>query len=158
MNIVQIKGLFLNFIVYLIMIIPIIIVSLNKKNYSTKKKFLSTLICCTILEIIFSLILYLFPEKIFSVFTNTTGIINFAVYASKILFISSSLFAIKITVPTYLRINKNKKITILVLSKIVITITSCIAFYFLFSTKGFLFSFPICDFLFYVIYFLEVIR
>lgn len=158
MNEIQIKALFFNFIVYILMISPIIIVSLNKKNSSTKNKFLGTLIYCTIIEIILSSILYLFPEKVFSIFTNTTGIINFAVYASKILFISSSLFSIQIIVPAYLKNSKNKKITILVLSKIVITIISCITFYFLFSTKGFLFSFPICDFLFYIIYFLKVIR
>lgn len=157
MNEIQIKGLFLNLLIYIIIITPVIIISLNKRNYSTRKNFLSTLISCTILEIILSLILYLFPEKIFSIFTNTTGIINFAVYASKILFIFSSLFAIKIIMPAYL-INANKKITILVLSKIVITIISCITFYFIFSTKGFLFAFPICDLIFYIIYFLKIIR
>lgn len=157
MNEIQIKGLFLNLLIYIIMIAPTIIISLNKRNYSTKRNFLSTLIYCTTLEIILSLILYLFPGKIFSIFTNTTGIINFAVYASKILFIFSSLFAIKIIIPAYL-INTNKKITILVLSKIVITIISCITFYFIFSTKGFLFVFPICDFIFYIIYILYIIR
>lgn len=155
MNTVQLKALFLNLIVYLVMTTPIIIASLNKNNFSTKKKFLSTLIYCTIFEIIFSVILYSFSENIFSLFTTTTGVINFAVYASKILFISSSLFAIKIVVPAYLK--TTKKITILVLSKTVITIISCIILYTLFSTKGFLFAFPICDFIFYTVYILKVI-
>lgn len=155
MNAVQLKALFLNLIVYFVMTTPIIIASLNKNNFSTKKKFLSTLIYCTIFEIIFSVILYSFSENIFSLFTTTTGIINFSVYASKILFISSSLFAIKIVVPAYLK--NTKKITILVLSKIVITIIFCIILYILFNTKGFLFAFPICDFIFYIIYILKII-
>lgn len=155
MNNVQIKALFLNLIVYIIMVSPIVIISLNKKNYSTKKNFLSTLIYCTIIEILLSVILYLFSENIFSIFTSTKGIVNFSVYASKILFISSSLFALKIIIPAYLK--QEKKITILVLSKIVINIISCIILYLLFNTKGFLFAFPICDFIFYIIYFLKVI-
>ncbi len=155
MNEVQIKALFLNLIFYIIMTFPIIIVSLNKKNFSTKKNFLSTLIYCTIFEIILSAILYLFSEKIFSIFTNITGVINFAVYASKILFISSSLFALKIIIPVYLK--QTKKITIFILSKIVITIISCIILYTLFNIKGLLFAFPVCDFIFYIIYILNVI-
>lgn len=155
MNIVQIQGLFLNFIVYFMMITPVVIVSVNKNNYSTKKKFLCTLIYCTIFEIIFSLILYSFPENIFSIFSPKKGIINFAVYASKILFVSSSLYSLKIIIPAYLK--TKKKITILVLSKIVITVICCIIFYLLFNTKGFLFAFPICDFIFYIIYILKVI-
>lgn len=158
MNEVQIKALFFNLIIYIVMISPIIIISTNSRFFASKKKFLSTLIYCTLLEIALSFILFLFPEKIFSLFTNIKGIINFAVYASKILFISSSLFAIKITVPTYLRINKNKKITILVLSKIVITIILCTFLYFIFNTKGLLFAIPICDFVFFIIYFLNIIR
>lgn len=155
MNEVQIKGLFLNLIIYIIMITPIIIIALNKKFLSAKRTFLLTLIYCTFLEIALSFILFLFPEDIFSLFTNTTGIVNFSVYASKILFISSSLFALKILIPAYL--NQTKKITILVLSKIVITIVSCIISYILFSTKGFLFAFPICDFVFYIVYILKII-
>lgn len=157
MNEVQIRGLFLNLIIYIIMISPIILISLKKENFSTKKNFLNTLIYCTFLEIALSFILFLFPEKIFSLFTNTKGIINFAVYASKILFISSSLFAFKIIVPVYLK-NKNKKITILVLSKIVITIILCTFLYFTLNTKGLLFAIPICDFMFFIIYFLNIIR
>ncbi len=155
MNEVQIKGLFLNLIIYIVMITPVTIIALNKNFFYTKKKFLTTLIYCTFLEIILSFIVFLIPEKIFSLFTNKSGIINFSVYASKILFISSSLFALKILVPSYL--NKTKKITILVLAKIVITIISCIICYILFSTKGFLFAFPICDFIFYILYILKIV-
>ena len=155
MNEVQIKALFFNLIIYIVMISPIIIISTNSRFFASKKKFISTLIYCTLLEIALSFILFLFPEKIFSLFTNTKGIINFSVYASKILFISSSLFALKILIPAYL--NHTKKITILVLSKIVITIISCIIGYILFSTKGLLFAFPICDFIFYIVYILKVV-
>lgn len=157
MNEVQIKALFFNLIIYIVMISPIIIISTNSRFFASKKKFLSTLIYCTLLEIALSFILFLFPEKIFSLFTNIKGIINFAVYASKILFISSSLFAFEIIVPVYLK-NKNRKITILVLSKIVITIILCTFLYFIFNTKGLLFAIPICDFVFFIIYFLNIIR
>lgn len=159
MNTTQIQGIFLNLIIYLIMIFPLIIISLNKKIYISKKQFFTTIIYCTLLEISLSLILYIFPKDIFSTFTKTTGIINFAIYSSKILFISSSLFALKILIPAYLyNQNKKKKLAILVLSKIAITIISIIILYIKFNTKGILFSIPICDFMFYIIYILNIIR
>lgn len=159
MNTTQIQGIFLNLIIYLIMIFPLIIISLNKKIYISKKQFFTTIIYCTLLEISLSLILYIFPKDIFSTFTKTTGIINFAIYSSKILFISSSLFALKILIPAYLyNQNKKKKLAILVLSKIAITIISIIILYIKFNTKGILFSIPICDFIFYIIYILNIIR
>ena len=159
MNTTQIQCIFLNLIIYLIMIFPLIIISLNKKIYISKQQFFTTIIYCTLLEISLSLILYIFPKDIFSTFTKTTGIINFAIYSSKILFISSSLFALKILIPAYLyNQNKKKKLAILVLSKIAITIISIIILYIKFNTKGILFSIPICDFIFYIIYILNIIR
>ena len=158
MNTTQIQGIFLNLIIYLIMIFPLIIISLNKKIYISKQQFFTTIIYCTLLEISLSLILYIFPKDIFSTFTKTTGIINFAIYSSKILFISSSLFALKILIPAYLyNQNKKKKLAILVLSKIAITIISIIILYIKFNTKGILFSIPICDFIFYIIYIFNII-
>ena len=41
---IQLTGLFLNFIIYLIMIFPVIIISLNKKNYENKNHFISIVI------------------------------------------------------------------------------------------------------------------
>lgn len=159
MNNVQIQGLFLNLIIYIIMVFPLIIICLNKKFFSSKKTFYNVLICCTIFEVLISAIFYIFPSEIFSLFTNTKGVINYAVYSSKILFISSSLYSLKFLIPTYLYIQKNtKKITILVLTKIAITIVCSILFYIIFNTKGILFAFPICDFIFYIIYFLNIIR
>ncbi len=159
MNAIQIQALFINLIIYLFMITPIIVVSLNKKIYATKKSLLSSLIYCTIFEIIFSSILYIFPNLIFSLFTKKSGIINYAIYSFKILFISSSLFALKILIPANLyNQNKRKKVATLVFTKIAILIFLIFIFYNLLNTKGILFSFPICDFIFYVIYILEIIR
>lgn len=159
MNHIQIQGFLLNLIIYVIMVFPLIIICTNKKIFSTKKDFLSTLIYCTLLEIFLSAIVYIFPNRIFSLFTNTKGVINYAIYSSRILFISSSLYSLKILIPAYLvNQKKAKKITILVLTKIVITATNAILFYILFNTKGILFAFPICDFIFYIIYILNIIR
>lgn len=158
MNTIQLKALFLNLIIYLITITPLILISLNKKIYSTKKSFFSGLIYCTFLEILISVVFYIFAENIFSIFSNTSGIINYAVYSSRILFISSSLFAIKILIPAYLYNQKQiKKVVILVISKITTTAILAIILFVIFSTKGILFAFPICDFIFYIIYLLNVI-
>lgn len=159
MNTIQIQALALNLIIYLLMIFPLILVSLNKKIYTTKKSFLSSLIYCTILEVFLSAILYMFSNNIFSLFTSKNGIINYAVYSSKILFISSSLYALKILIPANIyNQNKQKKLATFVCTKIAVTIFLIFILYSLFNTKGILFSFPVCDFIFYIIYFLEIVR
>ena len=51
MNKIQIVGLFLNLIIYLIMVFPIIIVCTRKKTYSSLKTLITNFISITILEI-----------------------------------------------------------------------------------------------------------
>ena len=152
MNILQIQALIYNLIVYLIMISPILFISFRKKIYQTKSLFISNLIISFIIEIILSVFLYKFSHKIFSLFTNTNGIINYAVYASKILFISSSLYGIKLLTPIYLSFSNKKKSAILFLSKIAVNLILIFIGYKLFNTKGILFSIPICDLIYYIIY------
>ena len=163
MDRIHLIGLFLNFIIYFLMLIPVFFILFNKSIYENKKKFLSFLCISTLIEIFLSCVLYIFSKNIFSIFTKTTGIINYATYSSKILFISSSLYGIKFLVPYYIwkLENKNKKTAILVLSKIAVNILFIFIGYILFNTKGILYSFPICDLIYCIIYlkiFLKVIR
>lgn len=163
MDRIQIIALFFNFIVYLLMIIPIFYFLFNKSIYKNKKKFISFLCISILIEVFLSFILYVFSHEIFSLFTKTTGIVNYAVYASKILFISSSLYGIKYLIPAYIWKNKNehKKTAILVLSKIAVNILFIFIGYFLFNTKGILYSIPVVDLIYYIIYiklFLNIIR
>ena len=81
LNQVQINGLFLNLIIYIIMILPIIFISFKKSIYETKEKFVFWLIISTILEIVLSILFHNFSKNIFSIFTATKGVINYAVYA-----------------------------------------------------------------------------
>lgn len=146
-------GLLANLIIYFIITLPIIVISFNKSNYISKKNLLKSLIITTIIEILLSICLYSFSRNIFSLFIKTSGVINYAVYASKILFITSSLYGIKYLIPIYLLKNSHKKnTTILLISKIVVNIFFILIGYFLFSTKGILFSFPLCDLIYYIIY------
>lgn len=150
---VQINGLILNLIIYILMIIPILIISFRKSNYISKKNLIKSSCLSIIIGIILSIILYIYSKNIFSIFTDVSGIINYSVYASKILFITSSLYTIKYFIPIYFWKNNNpKKATILVTSKIVVNIIFILIGYILFSTKGFLFSFPLCDLIYYIIY------
>lgn len=162
MSKIQISGLFINFIIYLIMIFPIILISLNKNIYQNKNHFILTSIFVLILETILSLILYTFSKNIFSIFSNTSGVVNYAIYASKILFMSSSLYGIKILIPAFLFHNSmKKKSAILVLSKIAVLILFIVLGYNIFNFKGILFALPISDLIFYIIYivkFLNIIR
>lgn len=163
MDKIHIWGLFLNFIIYLLMLIPVFFILSNKKIYENTNKFISFLCVSILIEIFFSCALYLFSNRIFSMFSKTTGIINYAVYSSKIIFISSSLYGVKFLIPAYFFKNKNedKKTAILVLSKIAVNTLFIFIGFLLFNTKGILYSFPICDLIYYIIYiklFLNIIR
>ncbi len=161
MNNTKFFGLFLNLLIYIIMIIPIIAIIFNKKIYKNKKSLTVCLIFITILEIFFSAIIYCFTKSIFSLLSKTSGIINYAAYTSKIIFISSSLYGIKFLIPAYLFStlpNKRKKTTILFLSKIVVNIIFIFIGQKLFLTKGALYSISICDFIYYIIYIILFIK
>ena len=58
MNEIKIIGLFLNLILYIIIILPIIILVFNKQIYRNKKTLIKSLVFVTILEILFSFIIY----------------------------------------------------------------------------------------------------
>ena len=153
MDKIQIYGLLFNIILYIIITIPIYTLSFFKKAYENKKIFIVTFIFSIIYFVIISILLYYFPYKVFSLFTNTKGVINYSVYAFRILFACSSLFAAKILIPKYI-INQtpNKKIATFYYSKIAITFILSIIGYFIFDTKGILFAFPLTDFIYSITY------
>ena len=138
-NEIQLKGLCLIFIFYLILIMPSIIICFNKKYFIDRKKFNNILIGNIIYNIILSMCFYLFYEKIFNIFNLDQGIINYAIYSGKIIFMASSLFAVKYLIPGYIYHNKNKKISIIfAIAKIIDTLICMIIGYYLFNQKGLL--------------------
>ena len=162
-NQIQIYGLFLNLIAYFFMITPIFIFLFQKNIYKNTKILITYLCISILLETFISIFLHVFSRDFFSLFTQTSGIINYAIYSFKILFITSSLYGVKFLIPAYLwkTQKEHKKTAILVLSKIAVNIIFALFGYILFNTKGILYSFPICDLIYYIIYlklFLNVIR
>ena len=152
MNNIEQAGIFLNLIIYIILIFPLFLILFKKEIYSNKKAFLLYLVFSIILETFLSSFIYIFPKKIFNLFTDTQGIINFAAYCSRIIFITSSLYCIKILIPIYLIKNHIKKTVILICSKITVNIILAFLGFFFFKFKGILYSIPICDFIYYIIY------
>ena len=161
-NEIQLKGLCLIFIFYLILIMPSIIICFNKKYFMDRKKFNNILIGNIIYNIILSMCFYLFYEKIFNIFNLDQGIINYAIYSGKIIFMASSLFAVKYLIPGYIYHNKNKKISIIfAIAKIIDTLICMIIGYYLFNQKGILFAIPVADIIYYIAYtycYLKVFR
>ena len=104
MNKILVFGLLLNIILYIVITLPIRIISLNKKIYGNNKKFILILIISLIYFVSISFMLYSLPlpHMFFSLFTKTSGIVNYGIYAFKILFLSSSLYSIKLLIPKYL--------------------------------------------------------
>ena len=163
MSSIQISALSINFFIYLLMLIPIFVLLFNKSIYKNKKRFVSVLCTSILIEVFLSCFLYVFSNEFFKLFSKTTGVVNYAIYSFKILFISSSLYGIKFLIPAYLwKIrNEHKKTAILVLSKIAVNLLLIFIGYILFNTKGILYSFPICDLIYYIIYiklFLNITR
>lgn len=159
MNNVQIIGIALNLIIYFIITFPLLIICFIKKIYSSKEIFIKWCIISTLIEIVLSIILYTFSKEIFFFFPVSNGIKNYAVYASKILFITSSFYSLKFLIPTYLFENSSKsKTLLLVFLKIILTFCMIFILNFIFNTKGIFYAFPICDLIFYVIYIVSFIK
>lgn len=161
-NQIQINGLFINLIIYIILITPSLIICFLKKAFSTRKNFNNILIINIIITIFLSLIFYLFYESILNSLPLDQGVINYAIYAGKIIFISSSLYPLKYLIPVYFFNNKNKKASILLaFAKIIDTFICMFLGYLLFNTKGILFGIPFADIIYYLAYlylYLKVFR
>lgn len=161
-NQIQIYGLGLVFIFYLILNLPSIIICFFKKYFSDRKTFNYVLLSNILVTVFLSLIIYIFSEKLFNLFPVDQGIINYGIYSMKILFITSSLYPIKFLIPAYFFHNKSKKISItLAIAKIIDTLICMFIGYILFDTKGILFAVPIADAIYYIAYmflYLKVFR
>lgn len=157
----KLLGLILNLILYIITIIPIIALIFNKKIYKNKKTLVTYIIFITIIETLLSFFIYCFSKNIFYLFSSTLGIVNYATYASRIIFISSPLYGTKFLIPAYLIYTfpqKRKKTTILFISKIAVTALFIFISQKLFLIKNTLYSFPICDFIYNTIYIILFIK
>lgn len=161
-NQIQVQGLFINLIIYIILIAPSLITCFFKKYFLDRKNFNNILIINIIITIILSLIFYLFYESILNLLPCDQGAINYAIYTGKIIFISSSLYPLKYLIPVYFFNNKNKKASIvLAIAKIIDTFICMFLGYLLFNTKGILFGIPFADIIYYLAYiylYLKVFR
>lgn len=150
MSKISIVSFGLNMLLYLLISIPILVISKNKKIYKTKNNFILSICIGTIIEIVLSILIYKFPGFIFSRFVSTPGIINYSIFISKIIFSTSSLIAVKILVPTLL-INRHKTVKKLLVTYLIVTIVFCTIGFLYRKTVGFLFGFPISDLVIFAI-------
>ena len=149
---IYINSLKILILTYSIYVIPLTIYLLNKKIYTDKKKVYKTIFFSITYGIIISGIIYIFPKKFFSLFTNIKGVINYCTYAYKILFFSGSIIGIQIIVPIYFcSIKKYKKTALLYLIKITVLFLLIFILYPPFHIKGLLFAIPISDIIFTII-------
>ena len=148
---VEVLGLVFNLIVFLVFSIPIAIAFFRKSSFSSKSSLINAIAITTCIEILLYVLLYLFPEKAFSIFPGPQGARNLAYYESRILFICAPFFALMFLITKYLFLNWNKKnTTIFAISKIVVLIIFMFLGNHFFNFKGILFSFPLSDLLYTV--------
>lgn len=92
--------------------IPVLSIILNNLFYSLKeikiKTIINTTTFCTIIQIIISIILYIFITNIVNLFNFETGIINYSIYIFKILSISIVFKPLQYTISAYCYSLKNK--------------------------------------------------
>ncbi len=143
-------SILLNIFVYFVMIIPVLIISSREKIYKNRVKFILNVCLATIIEILLSLLMYKYSEKIFGIFSKKFGIINYSVFISRFIFSTSSLFAVRIFAYTLL-INKNKPIKKLLIFNTSLLVALCIFGIITKGTVGFYFAFPITDIVMYII-------
>lgn len=144
MSKISVISFALNILLYILISIPILVICKNKKIFKNRNSFLLAICIGTIIEIFLSLIIYKFPNIIFSTLVNVQGIINYSVFISKIIFSTSSLIAVKILIPALL-INRHKNIQKLLTVQLLITLIFCTIGFFYKKTVGFLFGFPVSD-------------
>jgi len=148
---IELLGVLYNSIVFIVFSTPIIIYFFRKSTFESKDNVINAISISTIIGILLYMFLYLFPEKVFSIFPGPQGARNFAYYASRILFICAPFFSIKYLVSKYFYLTVSKKnTTIFAISKIVVLIILMFLGNHLFSTKGILFAFPISDVLYII--------
>ncbi len=136
-------------IIYFILLLPQWIIALQKRNYQNKKTFMQALLCSVLLGSILSYMLYHFSQQILSLFTQTNGVKQYAIYCLKILLISSSFLGLQLLLPFYFVFHQSYKHTIvLYITKCFITILVSIIGYIVFQTKGLLYAISISDFIF----------
>lgn len=145
---IWIESFLCNLIIYLVLSIPVLsfikIIGIN-----TKKTAVYTLVASCVIEVFLFSILYMFPEKIFSIYPVKEGVKSTSRFISRIIFICGSLNGFALVIPIFLfNQGQKKRIIILVLSKI---ITLLVTFFILFkalSIETALFSIPCFDFIF----------
>jgi len=150
MSKISLMSFGLNILIYILISLPILCISKDKKIFKNKNTFILAVCIGTIIEIILSLMIYSFPNRIFSAFTNTSGIVNYSVFISKIIFSTSSLIAIKILVPSWL-INQHKNTKRILAAELLLTIAFCAIGFLYKKTVGFLFGFPTSDMVIFII-------
>jgi len=141
------SAILINIFVYIILIIPLIISLFFRKIYENKKSVISKLPLFILINIILSAIIYTFSY----VFPKNIGSINLAIYFFRIIFFDSSFYPIKFLFSVYL-LKSNKKTAIILFSKIAVQCILCFIGYKMFSLTGLLYSFPICNIIYYFIY------
>ena len=132
------------FVIYILTFLPTWSMLFQKKIYSSKKSFLKANCLAIFIEIILFLLIYIFPQKIVSLFSKEINIQNYMIYSLKILFIASSTTVIHYSIPFYFLLEKRKRGILLLISK-TLYLPLILLGYMLFNTKGVLFSIPICD-------------
>ena len=157
MNSIYLISLLFNFTIYICLLIPPTIYCINRKFFQNKASFFVALCSATLLEIFFSLILYINSHQIFSFFTDVQGIINTSYYISRIIFSTSSFYALKIFTPALL-INKKKNIRLYMLFNIILSISFMVIGFIIHNFSGFLIAIPISDILCYMLDIYIIIR
>ncbi len=153
MEIYKLKSFILILIIYFIAMLPSIFIFCRKKSCNSKSLFIQSLSFSTILQVIIFSLIYCFPRKIVHFFGVAQNIENYSIYALKILFMGSVFTPIHYALPIYLFRHEKKKKAFLLFSLKLIYIPILIFMNFIFSTQIALFTMPVLDLIYSLIFF-----
>ena len=157
MDLYKIKSLGLVLTIYLIAFLPSYILFIVRKA-ENRRSLINSLCLSSIMEILIFSLLYVYTREAFSIFNAKINIENYAVYAAKILFITSSITPIHYLLPLTLFRNKKKKKAVLLFSLKLFYIPIFIFMNYIFSTQVALFTIPVLDLIYSAFLVLDIIR
>jgi hypothetical protein len=153
--------LIFNLFIYIIDAIAIAIIfkrtdfSKNGKDFrlNLKMTIANSFCISSFISIICAIIIYCFSGKILSLFSLSSGIINYSTFALKTWFIASPFIGLELTIFYYYSIIAcNQKPVFILLVKFLAYVILALCFHLISKTNCIVYAKPICDILFLIYY------
>ena len=147
---INFQAFLLNLIAYILVISPVLLIGKRKNIYTKKNTLIINLCIATLVEIIVSILFLKNSEKFFCLFSKKLGVVNTAVFISKIIFSTASLYAVKFITYFFLYYT-HKNLKAYLLFKIIMTVILCIIGNAVKGIFGLYFGYTVSEVIIYIV-------